>query len=75
MLTVNTRIKLAEDREFLVEREILLDDQIYYVLSTAEDNYTEKIFIECVESLDGDKYIRVVESEDIANRLNEILSK
>lgn len=75
MLTVNSKLKLAEGREFLVEKEILLDGQIYYVLSTAEDDYNEKIFVECVESLDGDKYIRVVESEKIANELYEISTK
>ena len=72
MLKVNSKITLADNREFLVEKEILLDGQIYYVLSTEEDGFKEKIFIECVES-DGDKYIRVVQSEEIFKQLSELL--
>ena len=71
MLKVNSKIKLDENREFLVEREILLDGQIYYVLLSSEDDYNEKIFVECVES-EGDKYIRVVQSIEIAEQLAEI---
>ena len=72
MLKINAFIKLGDNREYIVQDELLLYGKIYYVLATSEDNYCEKIFTECVE-YEGEKYIRVVESEDIWVALEEML--
>lgn len=64
MLEINSNIKLSDNREYVVEDELLYNGQIYYVLSTQEDDFQEKILIECVE-YEGDKYIQVVEDDNV----------
>jgi hypothetical protein len=74
MLQVNNVVRLGDNRDYVVQNELLYNGQIYYVLATSEDGYNEKIFTECVE-YDGDKYIRVVESEDVAIELAKMLNQ